>query len=395
MRIGIVTAHRYPTMREVRITKFAESLSKRGHECLVFCPGEIVDAPEDRFDHGRIHRHIPDSTGFVNRIRNLPVPINIGWTSWLSRQFRCHAVDVIIARDLRLTLPAIRAAHLNDIKLILDIAEHYPGMMEIVRKTGFAMRIFRDPRLIAWLEAISARKADAVWTVCEENAERLARHNPHIEVINNYPIANKVVSGEICRHRTYQSAGEPVRIVSFGLINEIRGLDLAIDAFAILSRVLPNIRLVIFGDGPTRTALEGQARALGLADRVEFRGFIPFERRYAAMGEGDIGIIFHRACALTQHTLPNKLFDYMSVGLPVVSTPLRPVSRILEREQCGIILNENPADAAESLRIIILNQAQRRIMGERGRRAAAERYLWEQEEEKFERCLYELAAVDG
>lgn len=392
MRVGIVTAHRYPTPREVRVTKFAASLSGRGHECFIFCPADIGDVLEDSFEHGRILRRGPCNGGLAARIKNLPVPINPGWTSWLSRQFQSYAIDIAIARDLRLTLPSIRAAHQCNIKLILDIAEHYPGMMEIVRKKGFGSRIFRDPRLIAWLEAISVSKADVVWAVCEENAERLARYNPLVEVINNYPIASEIASCGICGHRPYQHTGKPVRIVSFGLINEIRGLDLAIEGFAILSRVLPNIRLVIFGDGPMRQALETQAKALDLGDKVEFRGFVSFEKRYSVMSEGDLGVIFHRSCALTQHTLPNKLFDYMSVGLPVVSVPLRPVARILEDEGCGIVVRETPGDVAEGLRLLILDQARRQAMGERGRRAVVERYLWDHEEEKLERCLCELAA---
>lgn len=387
VRIGMVTAHRYPTPREVRLTKMAATLTERGHKCHIFCPADVGDRLEDVFVHGRISRRAPRGPGPLAKLVASPFPANLIWVAWLAAQFRRRAIDTVIVRDLRLGLPAIWAARRTGAKAILDMAEHYPGLMRVVSKPGLASKFYRQPTLITWLERETIRRAHQVWVVCEENAARLRRYHPRIEVISNFPLATEVASGESSAHRAYQFRGEPVVVISFGLINEIRGLDLAIDAFALLVRAMPNTRLVIFGDGPTRPILERQVRSLHLSAKVEFRGFIPPPQRYRAMSEGDIGIIFHRVCELTQHTMPNKLFDYMSVGLPIVATRLSPVGRVLELEACGMTVEETPRAAAEGLRDLILQRDRRRAMGENGRRAVQERYVWERQAEKMEQAL--------
>ncbi|SHK08238.1 glycosyltransferase family 4 protein [Rhodothermus profundi] len=386
MRIGLVTAHRYPTPREIRLTKLAYSLDRMGHECIVFCPGHSDDKEHDLFDYGRILRRISAARPF-SKIKHISIPFNPSWTHWLEQVFQAEKLDLVITRDLRLSLPAITAAHHLGIPAILDIAEHYPGLMQIVSKGILADVTYRNPLLIAWLERFTIQAADQVWVVCEENAHRLRPYAKELNVIENYPLLSEISQTDYCQHRPYGLASDPVRIVSFGLINEIRGLDLAIDAFAIVHRHLPATRLVIFGDGPLRPTLEKRAHELGVASVVEFRGFVSPTMRYRAMSEGDIGIIFHRVCELTNHTMPNKIYDYLSVGLPVCATPMKPVVRFVNKEGCGIIVEEDPHKVAEGLMTLILDHEKRKRMGEAGRNAIRERYFWECQEDLLENII--------
>ncbi len=386
MRIGLVTAHRYPTSREIRLLKLSYSLNRMGHECVIFCPGYSGDTEHDTFDNGRIWRRIPCAKP-LSKIKHIPIPFNSTWTRWLEQVFQSETLDLVITRDLRLSLPAITAAHRLGIQAILDIAEHYPGLMRIVSRGFLADVTYRNPALIAWLERITVQAADQVWVVCEENAHRLLPYAREINVIENYPLLSEISKTDRCVHRPYSAAGEPVRIISFGLINEIRGLDLAIDAFAIVQRHLPATRLVIFGDGPMRPALERRAYDLGVFSAIEFRGFVSPSERYRAMSEGDIGIILHRVCDLTNHTMPNKVYDYMSVGLPVCATPMKPIVRLVEKENCGIIVREDPDEVAKGIISLIMNREKRFCMGENGRRAINERYFWEYQESTLEASI--------
>ena len=379
MRIGCVTRAQYPTDQEVRVTKFAATLSSAGHAFFVFCPEREAQDSAEQFEYGQIIRLGSRRLGAIGKLLLAPVPINPLWILWLRRQFRLNSLDLVIVRDLRLAIPTFIAARTCGIKAILDLGEHYPGMVQVLGKQSLIHVITRNQWLIKSLEAISVRMADLVWVVVEENKARLLRHNERIEVVNNYPLLydqgrNSV--GQPAEHLA--SPSEPVTLTSLGIIDNIRGLDLAIDALAILVRGHEAVRLVIYGDGEFRPKLEKRVGELGLDEYVVFGGWVSEERKYEALATGDIGLLLHRVCDLTQHTLPNKLFDYMSVGLPVVSTPMKPVIRILEAEQCGVWADEDAESIADIIRSLLTDSNERQRLGENGYKAMMY-YKWDGE----------------
>jgi len=287
--------------------------------------------------------------------------------------FRATGVGVAVFRDLRPSLPTIAAARTLGIPVIADLAEHFPGLVSAVRRSGLRSALVRRPEIAAALEREAARLADVVWVVCDENRERLVRYNPRTEVVGNFPSARELPA--VGRPSSDPSA--PVRVVSFGLINELRGLDLALEALKRARARDHNIYLDVYGDGPTVPALRRQAIALGLGDGVRFHGFVPPERRYEVMATGDVGVILHRPNELTHHTVPNKLFDYMALGLPVVSTPLRPVLRIVSEARCGLVVAPDPDEVAAALVSLARDVDLRRALGAAGREAVLREFLWE------------------
>jgi len=389
MRIACVTRHRYPTAQEIRVTKFGETLNQCGYTFVVLCPGNQSDSRRDCFPHGQIYRLVPMQNRML-RLLFAPLPINPLWLVWLALQFRKLNIDLIIVRDLRLFLPALIAARLCGIRIILDLAEHYPGMMAIVGKEKATHWITRNRILIALLERLSVCLADVVFVVVEENRRRLLRYNSEIEVISNYPPAAEVRTDRKAIPLPYSKNGPPVSVISLGLIDNIRGLDLAIDSFRILLHELPNVKLMMYGDGPVRSTLEKRIKSLGLEENVVFGVWVSEENKYDILAQGHIGIILHKVCDLTQHTIPNKLFDYMSVGLPVISTRLNPVVRVIEKEKCGLTVDETPQAIAGALKRLILDDDARRQMGENGRKALLHSYRWEDEAQKFMSQVYGL-----
>lgn len=381
LKIGCVTRHVYPTAQEIRVTKFAASLTMAGHEFLVLCPGEAGQPSSDHFVHGGIQRFVPPRwMGRVGKRLFSPLPISPLWLMWLRAKFKAKSLDLVIVRDLRLALPVILAARFCGIKAILDLGEHYPGMMEIMGKQKLSHYIIRNDRLIRWLERISVRMADAVWVVVDENMRRLNPYAKQIQVINNYPVSDGNSQGKACSHRAWSRTGEPVKLVSLGLIDSIRGLDLAIEAFEIVDRDLGNVQFVIYGDGEFRPILEQMVEALCLKNKVIFGGWVSSEDvKYELMADGDIGLVLHKVCDLTNHTIPNKLFDYMSVGLPIVATHLAPVEKIIKQEDCGVCVDEDAVEIALSLIKLIREISRRRQMGLNGQKAIINRYRWSTE----------------
>lgn len=382
MRVGCVTRHHYPTAQEIRVTKFGAAYKAERHDFFVFCPRRSDQSSTERFEYGNIIRPKIFLGPFLERILFAVVPINPIWLFWFVYQFLSKRLDLVIVRDLRLALPAIVAARICGMKSILDIGEHYPGMMEIVGKTRLIHHLIRNAWLIRRLEILSVRWADNVWVVVDENKQRLSRYSSQIDVINNYPVAS--IGGADLRAvpREYSEHGDPVRIVSLGVIDNIRGLDLAVEAFGLLIKELPNVQLVLHGDGFFREALQAQVRQLGLDDSVYFGGWVAEADKYKLLADGDVGLILHKMCDLTQHTIPNKLFDFMYVGVPILSTQLKPVERILLKEKCGDSVAENAVAVAAGMRSLVLDVEKRRRYSRNGIEAVYARYRWESEAAK-------------
>lgn len=384
LRIGCVTQHVYPTPQEIRITRFAAAMASAGNQTVVFCPrGEkMID---DVFTYGAVRRF--GMTGAL-RVITAPMPFSPFWENWLTRVFAQERLDLVMVRDLRLAMPAIRAAGKIGIPAVLDIGEHYPGLIEMLGKQKFAHHLTRSVPLVAWLERMAVQTADEVWVVVEENRDRLAPFAKSIKMIGNYPFFESEAPG--------RKAGRPFTFVSLGIIDNLRGLDLAIDAFACITPELPDARILIYGDGPILPELQRRVNSLGLGDRVLFGGWIAEADKYEALAEGDVGLLLHRPGVLTQHTMPNKLFDYMHCGLPVLATRLAPIQRILDAEECGLVVNYDTGEvAAAMLQLACAPDEGLCAMGEKGRVAVRLRYNWHTEARKvIERvsCLTELSA---
>jgi glycosyltransferase involved in cell wall biosynthesis len=135
---------------------------------------------------------------------------------------------------------------------------------------------------------------------------------------------------------------------------------------AMLPKDLP-WRLVIAGEGQERPALEAQARALGLSERVVFTGFV--ERPGTLLGELDVYV-------LTSDTeqMPISVLEAMAVGLPVLATDVGDLRLMLpadSRSTC-LFAREEENDFAERLAALLGSPDERRRLGALNRAQAAE-----------------------
>jgi glycosyltransferase involved in cell wall biosynthesis len=108
-------------------------------------------------------------------------------------------------------------------------------------------------------------------------------------------------------------------------------LDLLLDAFAVVARDAPDSRLELIGEGPLRTKLEAQVRALGLGERVCLHGFEPDpERLYAAF---DVV-----ALSSDREGLPNALLEAGAAGRAIVSTAAGGATEIVVDGETGLLV---------------------------------------------------------
>jgi len=165
-----------------------------------------------------------------------------------------------------------------------------------------------------------------------------------------------------------ENPAQPVNILSIGRLVEKKGTDLLLDALALLPREL-HWRLLHAGGGPLKSRLERRARALGLVDRIEWRG---------ALAQGDILALYRSAdlFALASRVasdgdrdgLPNVLAEAQSQGLACVATSVSAIPELIEDGKTGLLVPpESPQALARSLEALIRDPALRQRLGDAGR----------------------------
>ena len=385
MNIGIITQFAYPKDQEIRTKKIAITLHSAGYNVFIICPKGRYKKANEKITYAIICRFKYFSKfPWFNSFLSIPLPINPFWLLWIFQVGRQEKLNFLIVRDLRLALPTILVAKLLKLPVALDFGENFPALVKILGKHKLSDYIMRNEILISFLETICAKLADCIWVVVEENRERLIDKGikeSKIRVVSNVP--ELAQPGIINNNLPYQKPKTCFRMIYIGLLDIFRDLTLILRSIPYILEEGTNIELTIVGDGTEKPMLENLAKKLEIEDFVEFKGWIKSRFIPNFIKESEVGLIPHAVNELTQTTIPNKLFGYMMFGLPVLATDMKPVKRIIETEQCGLIIPNNPRQVAKIILMLKNSPELCREMGDNGRKAIFERYNWQIESKKI------------
>jgi glycosyltransferase involved in cell wall biosynthesis len=156
----------------------------------------------------------------------------------------------------------------------------------------------------------------------------------------------------------------PVVLGTLARLDPIKGLDLLLDAAA----SLPQARVLVVGEGPLREELEAQAQRLGLADRVELRGWV--DDAPACLGEMDLFVLPSR-----NEGFPLSIVEAMLVGLPVVAADVGSVTEAVRDGETGLVVPPDDLPALRrALEGLVTDAAERARLGDAGRQVASDRF---------------------
>jgi glycosyltransferase involved in cell wall biosynthesis len=136
----------------------------------------------------------------------------------------------------------------------------------------------------------------------------------------------------------------------------------------------PEIRMVLVGDGKEKAHLQAQAAALGLKN-VLFLPPVPKQDMAEVLAAADASVAILKPLEMYKTTYPNKVFDTMAAGRPVILAIDGVIRTIVEESGAGIYVP--PGDAqrmAEAIRFLAANPEQARAMGRAGRVAVEQRF---------------------
>ena len=391
MRILKVWDYEYPW--DVRTEKVCRALTSMGHDVHLLARNRRRESLTESLPEATVHRLRPWSFfgGRLDAASQFPAFVNPRWLFHAHRVGRRQNIDLILVRDITLAPVAITVARRLGVPVLLDMAEHYAAMMQDLWDTGsvrFGDSIVRNPKAVAAVERWTLAHVDHTLVVVEESKERLVRSGvdpEEVTVVSNTPSLSRVeeyaaIAAAEGASTGDRSARDPMRLVYLGVMEEARGVGLVIEALAeVRARGVP-ATLDLIGEGRSLGSFTERARALGMTeDVVRTHGFVEYSKALRIVARMDAGLIPHHASEGWQHTIPNKLFDYMSLALPVIASDVRPVRRVLTGTGAGVTFRDR--DSSDLARVIqsIYMDPDRLAMGARGISAIRERYNWDRD----------------
>jgi glycosyltransferase involved in cell wall biosynthesis len=226
------------------------------------------------------------------------------------------------------------------------------------------------------------RCADHVLTVSDVLRERLGRTGLAPErctvVLNVRP------AGEALPPRAESGAG--CTLMTHGTIVPRYGVHTALAALPQIRAAVPRVRLVIAGDGEARPGLERLAADLGVQDLVEWTGFLPWPALWARLRTVDLGLVPIVGDIYGHLMLPNKLFDYVAAGVPVVASDLETLRTYLGDDCVAYVPPDDAAALARRVIALHADPAARRHLAARARARLAE-LGWEEMDRRYEAAL--------
>lgn len=274
--------------------------------------------------------------------------------------------DLIWAVDMD-TLPAAKTvAILKRKPIVFDGHEFFSEVPELLHR--------KIPKRI-WmiLEKNFLPGCDRYFTV-SPGLVKLYKENYDIEfrLLRNFPLRTRETKVPLVN-------GQEKIIFYQGALNSGRGIRQTIVALSFLP---DNYRFSIAGRGDCEEELQQLTQKLGLENRVNFIGPVPFEELHNFHKNVFVGIALHENLGLNYfHSLPNRLFDYLQAGIPVLVSNFPDMAEFVNTNKTGLVIDSiQPEEIAKSIKEACENQELRKKW-QQTIPLAAQKFTWENEKE--------------
>lgn len=282
-----------------------------------------------------------------------------------------HRCNCLLSNDLDTLLPNFWVSKLKNIPLIYDSHEYFTEVPELVSRPR-VQRVWRR------IEEYVLPKMEEMITVNKSIADLF--HNKYgikVNIIRNIPM-RKMLPAPATREEVGLDSGKHILVLQGSGINIHRGSEELVDAMAYLD----DCQLVIIGGGDVLPILKEKVAANNWDDRVKFFPRMPYQKMMAITQLADIGFTLDKDTNLNyRFSLPNKLFDYIQAGVPVVASHLTEIERIITDYNIGTFIEDhNPKTIADTVQNALKDE-NRLSEWKNNLIFAAQDLCWENEEE--------------
>ncbi|MFV1882889.1 MAG: glycosyltransferase family 4 protein [Balneola sp.] len=234
--------------------------------------------------------------------------------------------------------------------------------------------------LIDKSEQLSSIVLDSIITVVPTLTARFKRSS--VVEIRNYPVLE-----DLNIKRVDTSDNDDSYVIYIGDFTSRRGIPTLVEA---MGYVKGNTKLYL-GGRFSEPGLEESLKKFDGWERTRFLGWVNREQVYEIMSSSVAGLIVSDDVPGHSDSLPVKMFEYMTAGVPVIASNFALWKNIIEGEKCGILVNSNnPKEIADAISWLEEHKEEAKKMGLRGQKAVLEKYNWGTEEKKLLKLYEEL-----
>jgi glycosyltransferase involved in cell wall biosynthesis len=285
-----------------------------------------------------------------------------------------NRADIYLSNDLDTLAANYIASRIKKTEIIYDSHEYFTEVPELINhpfKRSIWMKIEN------WIFP----KLKNVYTVNESIANIYReKYKIDVKVIRNLPFSNNSDLGNVTRQQ-YKIPDSAIAFLFQGAgINIDRGAEEAMDAIAEVN----NAVLIFIGGGDVIEKLKSVVVNKNLSTKVFFIPKKPMNmlRKYTQLA--DFGLSLDKATNLNyRYSLPNKLFDYIQAGLPVLATDLVEVRKVIENYQIGMITSSSEPTVLASTMRVMMEDKDRLAQWKKNLTFAASELCWENEQQKL------------
>lgn len=282
--------------------------------------------------------------------------------------------DVVIASSGPITvgLPGLVARYLRGRRVVFEARDVWPdGAIE----TGMlrSALLIRAARLF---ERLCYRAASRIVTLSDGMAEVIRRRcgETPVEVVTNAADL-ELFREEREMGETFHALRQRPYVVYAGTLGLANACGQILEAARLLAdRAGGPIEVVILGDGVERLWLQARARELGLTN-VHFLGLVTKEEVGTWLRGARASLLVFRNVPILSTNSPNKFFDSLAAGCPVIQNTSGWIKRLLERHDCGITVPaDDPRSLAAAMERLCSDDELRRELGRNARALAEEQF---------------------
>jgi len=311
---------------------------------------------------------------------------------WQTRIAKTHSINKrFIAAGLETDADVWHSHDLNTLYVGWKCKKRAPGTRLVYDSHELATERSRMGRIArrwaTWNERRGLPHTDQVIFTTRSRAQFVVDKYriPFPTLIRNVPEVIEVEDGWDLREKLDIPRSQRV-LVYQGSIQENRGVEESIGAVA---DHLEDCVLVVIGYGHHRPVLEQMVEERELGQKVKFFGPIPNDELLFYTSSADVGMCCIRGNSLSYRwSLPNKLFEYMMAGIPVVASDFEEMGRVVREEGVGTVCDPDEPESIAAAVAAIVDDPAAADGYRRATRTAIERYNWGVEE-KVLLTLYE------
>lgn len=353
--VHFTTVH---TRQDSRIFyKQCRSLQQYGYEVVLIAPGT-----EDRQIDGVYIKNFIVNQSRIKRILISPL--------FLYRKVLSEQADLYHFHDPELLLIGI-LLKINGKKVIYDVHEDYP---KNIRYKSYLPNWLKPLMvyIMTFLEKLAGGIFDGIISTTPTIAKRFPMNKTSI--VRNYCDLKEPHWQNITEYDA-----RPHACLYLGSLSQQRQLHKIINA---LNKVDPTLQIKLNLVGTFHCQkLQQSLKQLPGWQFVNYFGEVSRDTLDSAFSSARIGILVLPKLLTYIDSYPIKLFEYMAAGLPIVASDFPIWRNIIERTQCGLLVDpENETAIAKAIQYLMLHPKAAKLMGERGKKAVAAFYNWSSEE---------------